>query len=649
MAHAPQTEGPGAAPRRRAPHVVVVPFAVPEDGRDLGLGIAAIVHAFARIEGHDIALAQLLSRESSGREPQPIEVFVSPTTWKNLTSNDPTSEDIRLILTGTFEPPTHGRGLLQLLAFDAKDGTTRAEVEESIDGEHAGEALLRALEQMCSAIGGELARAKDIGALGWEALESVLRAERCALHDPLRGGPHDCLAALVHLGRAIGDAPEASYPASRLAAIALDTVLARPGDARVAATALRAVERAIGDAPFHVDLLEAAAALHMRCGEGEAAEAHARLALEREPDRARLHALLSEARRARGDTAGALAAISEGIERVGNDPLLATERGIILADRGDVLAARDVFAGVLSAHPGYGPAFANLVGCGARLGDHALVGQLVDEAPTLHLLPIAALRKLLQLTLNMGTDDASRAARVVKLAGQLTLQAADPWVELVQARALARLGDPEAALHHLERVESLAPESALAAEARRGRFALASPAAAQELEDIVNAAYGTDSSALPEIVSRARHFAEEHDVWCAHLALGIAERRRGRWEDARVALEAAIASAAGCAPAHMELVAVHIALGRGEDAITSAERARALEGDTARTLSILATAFLAAGRHDNAKLAIDRALALDDSNKENQALARRIQASSTAQLGPLARLRGVLAGWRSRR
>ena len=36
---------------------------------------------------------------------------------------------VSLVVTGAFEPPTAGRGLIQLLVFDAKDGRTRARVE----------------------------------------------------------------------------------------------------------------------------------------------------------------------------------------------------------------------------------------------------------------------------------------------------------------------------------------------------------------------------------------------------------------------------------------------------------------------------------------------------------------------------------------
>ena len=97
--------------------------------------------------------------------------------------------------------------MIQFLVFDPKDGRTRAQAEAHIDGAHAGETLLSAFADVWGKVGGELGLVRDIGDLGWEALESILRAERCVLHDPSRNGPHDRLAAMLHLGRAVGDAP----------------------------------------------------------------------------------------------------------------------------------------------------------------------------------------------------------------------------------------------------------------------------------------------------------------------------------------------------------------------------------------------------------------------------------------------------------
>ena len=110
-----------------------------------------------------------------------------------------------------------------MLAFDSRDGRTCARVDAPIDDVRAGATLVGAFEQLWSGLGGEIGALQGLRELGWESLESVLRAERCALHDPSRGGPHDRLAAMLHFGRAIEDAPAARYPAERLAWIALET------------------------------------------------------------------------------------------------------------------------------------------------------------------------------------------------------------------------------------------------------------------------------------------------------------------------------------------------------------------------------------------------------------------------------------------
>src|SRR6187549_2881968 len=95
------------------PRAVVIPFGVPDDGRGLGLGLAALVHSFAQIDGESVALAQLLARSGTtppappvedddddlagderdhalatpSTEPGPVEAFVPPRAWKDLTSS----------------------------------------------------------------------------------------------------------------------------------------------------------------------------------------------------------------------------------------------------------------------------------------------------------------------------------------------------------------------------------------------------------------------------------------------------------------------------------------------------------------------------------------------------------------------------------
>lgn len=644
-----------------SPRAVVIPFGVPDDGRGLGLGLAALVHSFAQIDGESVALAQLLSRPSPEDEDddppalpdggaRPVEAFVPPHAWRDLTGAGAAPPEVAFVVTGAFDPPVDGRGLIQLLVFGAKDGRTRAKVEAPVDGENAGRTLIAAFEEVWSQLDGELGGVRDIGDLSWEPLESVLRAERCALHDPLRGGPHDRLAAMVHLGRAIGDAPDARFPATRLATLALDVAIGGPSEGRLTDAALRALVRATCDAPRNTDLIEAVSALNLRIGNGEEAERRAREALAIQPDRARLYALLSEARRSRGDLAGALSAIEEGLLHGAADPLLNTERGIVLAERGNVQEAERAWRMVLEGRPLYPPAFSNLASLVMERRDAIAAARLVDDALAHGAAHPDVLRRAIQLALASEPDGVARASRVGRLAGALVERVPnDPWALLVLARALAQTGDRLAAARRLSQVEEVAPGSSLAAEAQRGRLALADPQAALEVEAVLRAAYQAPSEDLDAIAARARRLADSHGVWPAFFAIGIAERRLERWRGARDAFAQAIEACPGCAAAHLEIVAAYVALSDSPRAIEHAQRACELEGETARTLAVLATALLAAGQRDEASRAIDRALELDATDEANRALAERIRSGGQrSSPNPLSRLRDIFGRWRKR-
>ncbi|HQY61533.1 MAG TPA: tetratricopeptide repeat protein [Polyangiaceae bacterium] len=625
---------------------VVVPFAVPEEARDLGVGLAALIHTFARVEGESVALAQLLTREP-GAEARAVEALVSPATWRELSGRAPSEgERVSVVLTGVLEPPLDGRGHLQLVAFDAATGRRRAEQEVSLDAETAGASVLRAVESLCEELSGEASQLADLAELDWEALEGVLRAERCILHNPLRGGPHDRLAALLHLGRAVADAPGTRLPASRLASVALDAVLAQPTDTKVAAASLRALERAIDDAPTHPDLREAAAALRHRAGDHDAAEAHVLAALETHPERPRLYALLSEARRGRGDLAGAEEAIDRGLARCPLEPSLLTERGALALARGEPDVARARFSEALERAPGHPAALLSLLEMGARSSDPALLEEVAFRACAVEGVPVDVLRRTLRLYGGLASGSAPRAAAeragcLRRLAERVVRDGPDPWAELTLARAELELGLDESARAHLSRVEASAPDSALAAEARRARFALDHPQTARDLEEVVREAPTQTRDELAASTERARALASENDVWTAHFALGLVERRRERWEQARAALELALAKSPGATPAHIELVAVHVALGRPTEALAHADRACALEGESARTHAVRATALLAAKRHADARDAIQRALALDANDADHRALADRIHAS-LEPVGAFERLRQAL-------
>jgi len=640
----------------------VIPFGVPDDGRGLGLGLAALVHSFAQIDGESVALAQLLARKRAEPiddededaaptgEPSPVEAFVPPHAWKDISGTSGPAPDVHFVVTGAFEPPIDGRGLIQLLAFDTKDGKTRARVEVAVDGETAGRTLIAAFDEVFAQLGGELGNVRGIHDLSWEALESVLRAERCALHDPLRGGPHDRLAAMVHLGRAIGDAPEARFPATRLAALALDVAVGGAGaeDVKLAEAAVRALVRANVDSPRNADLLEALAALRLRLGDADAAEQRAQEALVIEPTRPRTYALLSEARRSRGDLEGALGAIEDGLLHGADDPLLNTERGIVLAERAKPEKAEEAWRMVLAQRPLYPPAFTNLASMLMERKDAVAAAELVDDVLRgVGFAPAEVLRRAVQLSLASEPEGIARAARVAALARVLVERSPqDAWARLVLGRALALTGDKKAAVQRLGEVEELAKHTSFGAEAQRGRLALEDPRVSLEIDSVLRAAYQAAVLDLETIAARARGLATTHRAWHAWFAAGIADRRREQWRSARDAFAEAIRLAPGCTPAHMEIVGAHVALGDPDAALVHAHKATELEGESARTLAILATALLAAGKKEEAASAIDSAHSHDTTVEANRALAERIHAASSAHAKN--RLRDIFSLFRRR-
>ena len=646
-----------------APRAVVIPFGVPVESRGLGLGLAALVHGFTHIDGHSVALAQLLAKTPEGGPPGsspapgrgqaepgpgagPVEAFVPPQAWRDMAGGGNAPADVAVVVTGAFEPPSDGRGFIQLLAFDARDGQTRAKVEVYLDGAHAGQSILAAFDEVWSKVGGDIGRVRDIGDLAWDALESVLRAERCALHDPLRGGPHDRLAAMMHLGRAVGDAPEARFPAGRLATLALEAAMAPGSDPKLADAALRALMRAGHDAPDHIELLEATAALHVRLGHSASAEECAAAIVAKDPSRPRAYVILSEARRERGDLDAALQAVDAGL-LLGNEVALVNERGVVLAERGDLVGAEVAWRQVIGREPVNPAAFANLASVAMKRGDAVAAQGLVDGALTHPGAHPDVFRRAINLALATESDGVARAARIARLARMLVERApGDAWAFLMLARAQLQIGEKGAARECLTRVETLAPGTVLAAEAQRGRFALTDPQAAIEVDSVLRAAYSAAISDLDTIAARARRLAMEHTVWSAWFAAGIAERRRERWNAAREAFNAALVVSPGCTPAHMELAGAYIAIGDPAAALRHAERGCALEGPNPRTLSVLATALLAGGRRPEADTAITQALALDPNDVANAALAERIRASPSAPPGPLSKIRDAVGRWR---
>lgn len=616
------------------PRAVIIPFGVPPEGRGLGLGLAALVHGAVQAEGASIGLAQLMAkknetrRESDPQRATPVETFLPPPAWKDLVARGDTPPDVTVVITGAFEPPTAGAGLLQLLAFDAKDGHTRARVDAHLDEDGAGNSLLEAFDELLKNIGCEPTLPRGIGDLGWEALESVLRAERCVLHDAARGGPHDRLAAMMHLGRAVEEAPGSKFAAGRLAAVAIEAAASARSDHAMASAALRTLTRAMQDAPSQIDLIEACAALQVRHGHASEAESCARAALDLDPSRGRLYALLSEACRSRGDHAGAIAAIDRGTDVASDDVVLLTEKGVVLASVGEEGKARDLWKRVVAKDPIYPPAYANLSAAAMRDEDPTDAQLLVDRVLATRAAHGDVIRQAIALALAKEPVGVARAARLVRLSKSIVERVPnDAWAILVLAQALAQLGERAESIARYRSVLDLAPATALAAQAARGKLAIEEPQATLEIDASLRAAAQAPKGDLLRIAARARRLAERHDAWPAWLAASMAERRLEHWAAARDAAEKALEIASGCTLAHVELVAIAVAEKDSAQAIAHAERVRELEGETARALGALATAYFAAGQLVEARIMVERSLALDPKDPAAVVLAARVRAA----------------------
>ncbi len=609
------------------PRAVVIPFGVPSEGRGLGLGLAALVHACVHVEGGGVALAQLQSRRHeeqdlrSDSSSAPVEAFVPPAAWRDIARRGEPQAGVGVVLTGSFEPPTEGHGAIRLLAFDSRDGRTYARVDAPIEGDRAGAALVGALEQLWSTIGGEIGALQGLRDLEWESLESVLRAERCALHDPARGGPHDRLAAMLHFGRAIEEAPEARYPVERLAWIALEAAQGSVVDPKLTAASVRALERALDDAPAHAELVEARAALQIRLGRPRDAERRMNAAIVTTPKRSRAYTILAHALRTQGRLEGAHEAIEAGLAATGGDAALHTERGVVLAERGDVDGARAAWQQALASEPTHVPAYGLLATLVLREGDTTTAQTLVDSALASPRAHPEILRRAIQLVLATEAEGIARAARIARLCERvLDVLPDDASASLALARALIVLGDRHGARAQLTRIDRVAPKSPAGADAQVARLALDDPDAEQDLQRVLLAARNAPVAELTDVGARARRLATLHSAWPGWLAAGIAEQRRGRWAAARGALEVAIETAPGAVTAHVELGGVLLELNDVLGALERAESALELEGETSRVLVLMARAFAAGKGESDARAVVKRALAAHPDDEAVRAL-----------------------------
>jgi tetratricopeptide (TPR) repeat protein len=611
------------------PHTVVIPFSVPSEGRGLGIGLAALVHAFARTAAGGVALAQLQARRPDDLPDGPsgpVEAFLSPAAWKEVAGRVDGPAGVGMVVTGAFEPPVDGEGTIQLLAFDARDGRTCAKMDAPVDGEHAGARLVDAFEQLWASLGGELGGLQSIRELGWDALESVLRAERCALHDPSRGGPYDRLAAMLHLGRAIGDAPGARHPVERLSAIALEIASGQTLDPKLAAASVRALEGALTDSSNSVELLEALAALMLRIGQPREAERRMNMAIATAPTRARPYAILGQALRAQGNLDGALAVLQAGRAASKGDPLLSIEQGMVLAARGDLEGAGAAWREVLARDPYNPAAFARLAALALQSHDVGTAQALVDAALAARDAHPDVFRSAVPLALSSETEGLARASRIKRLCERVLDRLPNDAPSLLNmAQALLALGQRVDARTRLDQLERVAPKSAAAADGQVQRLAIDDPRAHTELQSVLRAAQEAPVVNLADVAARARRLAMAHNAWHGWLAVAAAERRRSRLVPARSALEAAFELAPGATLARLEMARVLLAQGNANEALLQAESAVALEGPSPPVLSVLARSLAAAGRSSEAREIGLRVLSMKPDDREVRDMLQKLQ------------------------
>lgn len=608
------------------PRAVVIPFGVPEDARGLGLGLAALVHGAAMLEGEHVALAQLMARPLRDDDPvaKVVEAFIPPDAWRDLSSQSEEPDEVAAVLTGAFEPPSGGRGHFELLIFDPRTGSTRAHAADHVDDGAAGHDIVRIVREALAASGGELGILEDIGQLSWDTLESVLHAERCALHDPVRGGLHDPWAALTHLGRAVLESPSATYPVVRLSALSV-LVGMTTRDERLAEAALRAVEGAARDAVERVEPYEAAAFLRVRRGDHAAAEELIERGFAIDPTRARLHAIACEAARRAGHIDTARRRAERACQLFPSDLGLAAERAMVLELSGERDAAVDAFRDVLSRGHLPPDAFRMLTSIFEARGDRDGLARLVDDALASPLVDDDVLRRALAMAETFEPEGIARGARIARLSARLVeAMPRDPWGQLILSRGLLEAGDRDDALRVLCRVRDSIPDHPAASEAARRVFTIEHPRVVRRLERIREASERCSDDELLALADEARDIADAHGEWLAWYTAGVVLKRARARRSARDCFERVLGLAPACVCAHLELVGLLIALGDTAGAVRHSELALELEGETARTLSHRATALLAAGRTDDARAAVDKALALDGDDAASRHVAMEI-------------------------
>ena len=591
------------------PRAIVVPFGTAEAG--LGLGLAALIHAFLRLGLAPVGLAQLRG-EAVGAVPAPlIEALVEPVSWVAMAQRSPDRPvGIEHVITGALGSPDSDSdedAQFTVRIFSESDARVLAHVTREFDDDTAGAVLVEVLTAALEPQGYVLGPLADLAGLSWDALSSVLRAEKSALIDATPAGPGDPVSAMVHLARAVSDAPENAYAARRLAAFAHGYAEAHRFAKPETENVLRTLESAVTDAPDQLELVEALALVHAHGGDTKPASTLASMIRTKQPGR--VMASLVHAMVARRDNRfeEALAILDAGLKLHPEDPILRTEMGTTWAETGQLVRAEREWLRVLQRHPGHPTAFANSAALALHRKDPLLAEKLVDAV-----LPIDVAAEVLRGAVNLAIAfepvDTARHARVASLLTRLVLLSPDDaWARLQLAKVRVQLGNIDDAIRQLRDIERSAPQTHYGAEARLARFRLEDPTAAMELESALRVAFGSVASNLDSVAARARRFSISHEIWLADAIIAEALRRKGDRKGARAALDLGLSRAPGSALLTLLAVILFLDLGDLPEALRRARDLPRHLGDDALVHGTLA--LLAATEGDKATmlLACDRA------------------------------------------
>lgn len=532
--------------------VAFVPFEVPgARAPGLGVGLAGLVHSSLRAEGTAFVMARAFAgpdaTQQGDAEPRELEGFVSPETWRAMAgrSSDVTQMRVDLLVTGRFEAPEEGSGQAELVAFEPSSGHIVAHAESLYSDDDAGAGLLRAVNDLSSALGFDSAALSPLEELGWDAFESTARAETALAGSPQHTEEEGQLAALVHYARALDDAPQSAYLATRLAALA-EHLFWQP-DAALVASTRRALAAIRSDS---VDLACARAVGEAACGEPERAAELLRQVTLRAPEQPRAYALLSRLARERGDLTSALELLVRADEQVAQDhPVLDNERGLVFLDAGRVEEAASVLFTLLDHGVLSRLGWLRLLELARQPNQEALAGRIVDRILVDPGPSVDALVQALELIAYAEPAGVARTERARELALRaLRHDRRRPELRVGIAHSLIELGERALALEELRAVLRSAPGSASAALASELLLSVEEPEVCESIRAALRAAQSAEPAALEQIAERARHFARNHDVWTAHLACAVAERRRERFDAAREAITRGLASTPTCPP-----------------------------------------------------------------------------------------------------